>query len=140
MNYIYERKINYYETDKMGIVHHSNYIRFLEEARCYMLDNLNMSYSEYEANNIMIPVLGVKCSFKKHVTFDDIILIQPFVKDFNGVRLTMEYNITKKDTGEVVLKAETSHCFTDNTLRPIRLQKINPDFYKKFIMLKEKQN
>ena len=37
MNFIYERKINYYETDRMGIVHHSNYIRFIEEARCEML-------------------------------------------------------------------------------------------------------
>ena len=34
MNFIYERKVNYYETDKMGVVHHSNYIRYMEEARC----------------------------------------------------------------------------------------------------------
>ena len=33
MDFTYKRIINYYETDKMGIVHHSNYIRFLEEAR-----------------------------------------------------------------------------------------------------------
>ena len=33
----YERRINYYETDKMGIVHHSNYIRFFEEARLDMM-------------------------------------------------------------------------------------------------------
>ena len=40
---IYERKINYYETDKMGVVHHSNYIRFLEEARCYWMGNNRIS-------------------------------------------------------------------------------------------------
>ena len=64
MDFIFERKINYYETDKMGIVHHSNYIRFLEEARCKMLEQFEMPYSSFESNGIMIPVLGVNCSFK----------------------------------------------------------------------------
>ena len=41
---IYERKINYYETDRMGVVHHSNYIRFLEEARCNLLDRIDMPF------------------------------------------------------------------------------------------------
>ena len=43
MSFSYTRKINYYETDKMGVVHHSNYIRFLEEARCRWLEELNIS-------------------------------------------------------------------------------------------------
>ena len=119
MDFIFERKINYYETDKMGIVHHSNYIRFLEEARCKMLE----------------PVLGVNCSFKHHVTFNDIILIEPYVKQFNGVRLTMGYSITNKKTGNIVLTGETKHCFTDTSLKPIRLQNHIPEFYEKFIKL-----
>ena len=136
MNYIYERKINYYETDRMGIVHHSNYIRFMEEARCYLLEKFDMSYSAFEEKGIMIPVLGVNCTFTHHVTFNDIILIKLYVKEFNGVRLTMGYTATEKNTGEVVFTGETRHCFTDNNLKPIRLQKIAPDFYEKFNNLK----
>ena len=98
MNFIYERKINYYETDRMGIVHHSNYIRFLEEARCAFLDNVDMPYSLLENNGIMIPVLGVQCDFKHHVTFNDTIFIDVSIKNFNGVRLTMQYNIKDKKT------------------------------------------
>ena len=116
MENIFERKINYYETDRMGIVHHSNYIRFMEEARCYLLEKVGMPYSAFEENGIMIPVLGVNCEFKHHVTFDDTIIIKLFVKEFNGVRLTMGYNATEKK----------------------RLQKANPDFYEKFNNLKEK--
>ena len=74
MNFTYERRINYYETDRMGVVHHSNYIRFLEEARCYMLDAMDIPYSALEESGIMIPVLGINLSFKQHVTFDDIII------------------------------------------------------------------
>lgn len=139
MNLIYERKINYYETDKMGIVHHSNYIRFLEEARCFLLEHANMPYDFFEANGIMIPVLGVNCSFKQHVTFNDTILIDCFVKEFNGVRLTMGYHVTDKTTGNVVLTGETKHCFTDSNLKPIRLQKSNPNLYDNFMKLKEEK-
>ena len=138
MENIFERKINYYETDRMGIVHHSNYIRFMEEARCYLLEKVGMPYSAFEENSIMIPVLGVNCDFKHHVTFDDTISIKLFVKEFNGVRLTMSYIATKKNSSEVVFTGETKHCFTDKNLRPLRLQKANPDFYEKFNNLKEK--
>lgn len=136
MNFIYERKINYYETDRMGIVHHSNYIRFLEEARCEMLCKAGMPYSSFEEKGILIPVLGVNCSFKNHITFNDIILIETFVKEFNGVRLTISYNITNKENGNIVLTGETKHCFTDNNLKPVRLQNQLPEFYEKFVELK----
>ena len=139
MNFVFERKINYYETDKMGIVHHSNYIRFLEESRCKMLEAYDMPYSIFEENGIMIPVLGVSCSFKHHVTFDDVIVIKPYVKDFNGVRLTMGYMVTDKKNSNVVFTAETKHCFTDSTLKPIRLQNQMPELYEKFIALKEEK-
>ena len=137
MDFTFERRINYYETDRMGVVHHSNYIRFLEEARCQMLDANHMPYSAFEKKGVMIPVLGVNCNYKSHVTFDDIIEIKPFVKDFNGVRLTMSYHITNKKTGALVLTGETTHCFTDFKLKPIRLQKQIPEFYNKFINLKK---
>ena len=51
MSFSYTRKINYYETDKMGVVHHSNYIRFLEEARCRWLEELNISMEKLEELN-----------------------------------------------------------------------------------------
>ena len=137
MNFTYERRINYYETDRMGVVHHSNYIRFLEEARCSMLDEMGIPYSYLEEQGIMIPVLGVNCSFKQHVTFDDIIVIEPYIKDFNGVRLTVGYNVLNKSTNSTVLTGETKHCFTDMNLKPIRLHKSFPDISDKFMQLKK---
>lgn len=132
MDFTFERKINYYETDRMGVVHHSNYIRFLEEARCQMLDKNNMPYSAFEEYGVMIPVLGVNCTYKSHVTFNDIIVIHPFVKEFNGVRLTMGYHVINKNTDHLVLTGETKHCFTDLHLKPIRLQNKIPIFYDNF--------
>ena len=128
----FKRKINYYETDKMGVVHHSNYIRYLEEARCKWLEELDMPFEKLEENGITIPVLGVSCTYKNHVTFGDTIIIKPFAKEYTGVRLTIGYNVIDEKTGKDVIKAETKHCFTNKELRPVNLKKYLPEFSQKF--------
>lgn len=138
MEFIFERKINYYETDKMGVVHHSNYIRYMEEARCFWLEKIEMPFSLLEENNITIPVLGVNCSYKYHVTFGDTLIIKPFVKEYSGVRMTVGYNMQDKKTGKTVLVGETKHCFTDKNLKPINLKKHHAEFSNKFQNLLEK--
>lgn len=129
---IYERKINYYETDKMGIVHHSNYIRFMEEARCAWLESVNMPFNAIEEAGITIPTLGVSCEYKHRVTFGDTILIEMYTTEYTGVRMTVKYTITNKATGQIVTTGETKHCFTDKNLKPINLKKLAPEFSEKF--------
>lgn len=138
MEFIFERKINYYETDKMGVVHHSNYIRFMEEARCSWLESIEMPFATLEENGITIPVLGVNCSYKYHVTFADTIIIRPFIKEYTGVRMTVGYDVKHKKTGKTILVGETKHCFTDKNLKPINLKKYNSEFSNKFENLLEK--
>lgn len=71
MNFKYIRKINYYETDKMGIVHHSNYIRYLEEARSRWLEEIGISMEKLESQGYTIPTLEVDCKYKHPVTSGD---------------------------------------------------------------------
>ncbi len=133
MSFIFKRKINYYETDKMGVVHHSNYIRFLEEARCHWLDKLGMPFSSFEEQGITIPVLGVNIDYKHHVSFDDVIEIHTYMKEYSGVRMVVGYNVIDEKTGKIVMTGETKHCFTNKDLKPINLKKVNPDFSNKFM-------
>ena len=135
--YIFERKINYYETDKMGVVHHSNYIRFFEEARCSLLENFGLPYDIMESKGLMSPVLGISCIYKRHVTFGDTIEIKACFKDFTGVRFTIEYEIYNKKTGELCVTGESNHCFTDSNLKPLSLKKHYPDVFEKFMNLKK---
>ena len=60
----YEHKVQYYETDGMGIVHHSNYIRWFEEARVDLLEQLGFGYDRIEAEGYSGPVLEVACQYK----------------------------------------------------------------------------
>lgn len=129
---IYERKINYYETDRMGVVHHSNYIRYMEEARIYMMEKLKLPYETLEENGIIIPVLGVNCNYKYHITFGDTILIDTFVKEYSGVKMIVGYDIKDKKTGKTIFTGETKHCFTNKELKPINLKKYNKEFSDKF--------
>lgn len=137
MSFTFERTVNYYETDQMGVVHHSNYIRYMEEARCSWLNNIEMPFSLLEENDITIPVLGVNCNYKYHATFGDTILIRTFAKEYSGVRMTVGYEMKDKKTDKIFLIGETKHCFTNKNLRPINLKKYAPQFSDKFQNLLE---
>ncbi|MBR2240660.1 MAG: acyl-CoA thioesterase [Clostridia bacterium] len=132
MNFEYKRIINYYETDKMGIVHHSNYIRFLEEARCRWLEQLGISMEKLEQEGYTIPTLEVNCKYKYHVTSGDIIIIKPKITEYNGVRMTVSYDVIDEKTNKIVIDAWTKHCFTNKELRPINMKKKNEYINKVF--------
>ncbi|MDU6522658.1 MAG: acyl-CoA thioesterase, partial [Enterococcus sp.] len=87
----YVRKPFYYETDKMGIIHHANYIRWFEEARVDVLSFMDYPFEKIEADGIMIPVLGVSSEYKEMIRFGDEIVIQPIVTKYTGTRMNFEY-------------------------------------------------
>ncbi|MFQ9127202.1 MAG: acyl-CoA thioesterase [Butyricicoccaceae bacterium] len=66
-----EHKVQYYETDGMGIVHHSNYIRWFEEARVDLLEQLGFGYDRIEAEGYSGPVLEVACQYKTMSRFGE---------------------------------------------------------------------
>ena len=132
MDFEYKRKINYYETDRMGVVHHSNYIRFLEEARCTWLEQAGIPMELLEQNGITIPTLEINVKYKYPVTSGDIISIKPKIDSFNGVRMNISYEVIDLKTGNIVIDAKTMHCFTNSDLAPINLKKHNNAFYDVF--------
>ena len=125
---MYEHKIQYYETDKMGITHHSNYIRFMEEARVDWLDKIGWSFSKLESMGLTSPVLSVKCEYKKSTTYSDIILIKLSLDSYNGIKMKIKYEMTNKETSEVVAIGETQHCFLNDKGFPIIIKKSYPEF------------
>ena len=72
----YLRKAHYHETDQMGLIHHSNYVKWMEEARIAFMDELGLSYRSLEESGIASPVTGINVEYKKPVRFDDEIEIR----------------------------------------------------------------
>lgn len=132
MQTVYKHKVQYYETDQMKIVHHSNYIRWFEEARTDFLEKAGFSYAWMEEHGIIIPVLSVSAEYKSMVHYGEDVLIYPIVEAFNGVRLAIRYEIRNAETGELKTTGTSSHCFLDAEYRPLRLKKEFPEVYQMF--------
>ena len=125
----YIRKVNYYETDKMGITHHSNYIRWMEEARTDFLNQNGCGYAKFEAFGVVSPVLSLSCQYKRSTTFEDEIRIHVRLVRYTGIRLTFRYTMTDIRTGETVFIGESEHCFLGQNGCPVMVMKRFPAFH-----------
>jgi acyl-CoA thioester hydrolase len=130
----YTHKVQYYETDKMQVTHHSNYLRFLEEARIDFLDQIGWGYAKMEEEGIISPVLSLTCDYKHATTFPDVLTIQVTIAQISAVRLTLAYKVTCGD--KIACTATTTHCFIKNN-SPMVLKKEYPDFYNTLLELTE---
>ncbi len=124
----YIRTVNYYETDRMGITHHSNYIRWMEEARVDYLEQLGYGLKRLEDEGVTSPVVEVACRYRQTTTFADEVRIHVAVEQYTGVKLTLNYTITNTATDALVFTGTSSHCFIDGKGRPLAMKKRFPEF------------
>lgn len=124
----YLRKINYYETDKMGITHHSNYVRFMEEARIDFLEQIGCSYDKWEKDGIVSPVIGIECEYKRSTTFCDELRIQVEIVEYKRVKLSVAYKMINTKTEEIAFIGKSHHCFLNREGKPIALSKLYPEY------------
>jgi acyl-CoA thioester hydrolase len=124
----YIHKVTYYECDRMGITHHSNYIRFMEEARVDFLDRIGYGYEKIEAEGIVSPVIEVKCQYKKSTTFQDEIRIEINLGEVSALKFTFNYIGRKGD--DIVFTGKSTHCFMENG-RPVKLTERYPKLFTK---------
>ena len=129
--YQYKRKVQYHETDKMGVTHHSNYIKWLEEARIDFLESIGCGYTTVEKEGIVSPVVGIDCKYKHTTTFDDVVNIGVSIKEYKSVKLVLEYKITNEKTNDLVLEGKTVHCFIDKNGKIVSLKKTLPNIDEK---------
>ena len=123
----YRHTVQYYETDRLGIVHHSNYIRWMEEARVDYLAQLGWGLERLEAMGSVSPATYLDAKYKQTTTFPDVISIQVTLTQFTGVRLRLHYVMTKEG-GPVVFEGNSEHCFQDQQGHILRLRKAFPAF------------
>lgn len=131
----YRHKVQYYETDGMRVVHHSNYIRFMEEARTDLLEQMGFSYSRLEAMGFGIPVLSVQCDYKQMSRFGETLVIGVEVTELSPTRMTVCYEIRDDATGSLRATGQTKHCFLSSAGRPVSLKREAPEAFEYFRLL-----
>lgn len=137
----YIRRAYYYETDKMAIVHHANYIRWFEEARIDFMRRAGLDCAALESRGILIPVTSVEAKYKSSVFFDEEIEVRPRLIYFNGVRAAFSYEIRALERDALAVTGESWHCFIDEQTRaPVNMKKAEPEFYARAMELVEGGN
>lgn len=124
--YTFPHKVQYYETDMMGVVHHANYLHWMEEARIAFMDQLGFPYAQMEASGIISPVKAITCQYLHPCSFGDEIIVRLTVESFNGVILVIRYDMRKGD--ETVFTAGSEHVFLNKEGRFVRMKKELPEF------------
>ena len=124
--YIYKRKAQYHETDQMGIIHHSNYVKWMEETRIRYMDQMGFSYKRVEELGVISPVVEISVAYRKQVFFDDEIQISISIKKYNGISLEFNYEFFNITKNEICTTASSRHCFLRNG-KLISLRKDLPD-------------
>lgn len=121
----YRHEIKYYECDRMGITHHSNYIRIMEEARVDWMDRIGYGFDRMEAEGVVSPVVSVECKYHKSTTFKDLVEVEIAIAEQSPLKITFAYTmyLVNKATGlrgALVCTARSTHCFLENG-RPVSL-------------------
>ncbi|ACL75816.1 acyl-CoA thioesterase [Ruminiclostridium cellulolyticum] len=122
--------VRYAETDRMGIVHHSNYPVWFEVGRTEFIKQCGISYSYIESLGIMLPLLELHCKYINSSTYEDSIIVRTSIKSYSKTRLNFKYDVFKSDNTEhPITTGETSHVWTTSDLKPINLKKHYPLLY-----------
>ena len=129
----YKHEVKYYECDRMGITHHSNYVRFMEEARIDWMDQLGYGFERMEAAGVVSPVMAIECEYKHPTTFKDVIDISLRVSELSALKMSFEYTMKVGET--VVCVAKSKHCFLENG-KPVMVEKRFPEFWEKLVRVK----
>ena len=135
----YIHRVHYYETDRMGVTHHSNYIRMMEEARVDFMAQLGWPYAKMETLGVMSPVTALNVKYIAPTTFDDQVEVRMFVKAFNGVKMVIRYEMVKLGGDEpvTVLTGESEHVFLNREGRFVRMKREMPEFTQLLLDLAE---
>lgn len=129
----YQRKVQYYETDQMGIVHHANYLRWFEEARLHWLEQIGLPFEAVEAAGIFVPVIGAELRYRQSLRFGESVRIRLAITRLTGTKMNVSYELHSSEDGTLCTTGETRHGFVNRDGRPVSLKRAKPEFYDRLL-------
>lgn len=114
-------RVRFVETDLMGVVHHSNYLRWFEMARVEYLRSAGVLLPDLIADGILFPITDVQCKYRQSARFDEGIRIEATLAELSRVKLVFSYRVLREPDGAVLAEGTTQNVFTDLKGRIVRL-------------------
>lgn len=116
-------RVEYHHTDQMGIVHHSNYVKFFEVARTEWLRAAGLTYAEMERRGVMMPIVEVQIKYRQPAYYDELITVRAEVDELPMARMTFRYAIRGEDGRDIASGSTTLGFIDKDTRRPQRAPK-----------------
>jgi acyl-CoA thioester hydrolase len=102
----------FYDIDPMGVVWHGNYVRYFEQARCALLDQIDYNYRQMQESGYLWPIVDMRVKYVRSVRFEQSVIVTATITE-TANRLKIDYVVTDKKTGEVLTKAHTIQVAVD---------------------------
>lgn len=128
-------KVRYVETDKMNVVHHSNYLIYFEVGRTEFITKCGMSYSEIEERGIMIPLAESNCKYIQGAKYEDELIVKTWIKELTPVKVEFNYSVIREKDQKEIAKGSTLHAFVNSDFKITNLKKKHPDILEKLQLL-----
>lgn len=137
MSYTSETRltVRYSETDMMGIVHHSRYYPWFEQARTDYIKKIGLTYSELEKMGLMLPLTETQCKYFYGLTYEDEVLITCRMEKLTVARVEFFYEVFKLPEMTKMSEGRTKHGIVDGEMRPINAKKTFPEVWEKLSLL-----
>jgi acyl-CoA thioester hydrolase len=125
-------RVRYADTDRMGLVYHSNYFIYFEACRSDLIRQLWKSYSLIEEDGYLLLVIEAHCRFRKGAEYDDFLNVYAKISSFTETRLHFDYKIVREKDNQIIVEGYTEHCFADKNAKPCKM----PEDLKKILLQK----
>ncbi|MBP2292047.1 acyl-CoA thioesterase [Azospirillum rugosum] len=96
----------FYDLDPMEVVWHGNYARYLEQARCALLDRIGYNYPDMAASGFMWPIVDMQLKYVRPIRFAQTVVVTATLAEYEN-RIRIDYRIRDEKTGELLTKART---------------------------------
>lgn len=132
MQYTSETKltVRYAETDMMGIVHHSRYYPWLEQARTDFIKKTGYTYSELEKTGVLLPLTETQCRYHYGLKYEDEVVVTCRIDKLTVARIEFSYEVYKAPEMKKMSEGKTKHGFVDKDFKAINLKKTHPEIWK----------
>lgn len=125
-------EVRYAETDQMGVVHHSNYLVWMEMARNTLIKELGLNYVDMEKAGYVSPIIDVNVSYKSPCRYGETVEVKTWIEEYNGLITTFGYEIVN-GKGEISLTGTSRHvCVKKDNFRPVPLRRAFPDWHSRY--------
>ena len=116
---IFNYRIPYADTDKMGVVYHSNYLKYFEMGRTELMRQIGFTYEEMEKQGLYFPVVNAQCNYHAPAHYDDLITVETTISEIKNVTVTFSYKIKYQD--KVLVIGSTKHPLVNYAFKPTRI-------------------